>query len=168
MALGLPDSDIYEDLVVEVLEQVDLLDFVNYLQEGIHSNLGKQSDSLSGGQKQRMGLARALYPSPQLLVLDEATSALDGGAEASITDTIARLGQSTTVIVIAHRLSTIQDADRVYVIEDGQVSAERTFTEVRRQVPLIDAYVRLMSFEARDDLEEQSTQASENHASNQE
>ena len=145
-ALGVPDSDIDEQRVLEVLEQVELLEFVNSLPGGIHNGLGKQADSLSGGQKQRMGLARALYPEPRLLVLDEATSALDAGTEASITSTIARLGLSTTVIVIAHRLSTIQDADRVYVIEDGRVSAEGTFPEVRRQVPLIEEYVRLMSF----------------------
>ena len=114
----------------------------------IHSDLGKQADSLSGGQKQRIGLARALYVSPRLLVLDEATSALDAGTEASITSTISRLGLSTTVVVIAHRLSTIQNAERVFVIENGSISAEGTFPEVRRKVPLIEDYVRLMSFEA--------------------
>ena len=148
VALGVSDSDIDEQRVVEVLEQVGLLDFVDSHPGGIDNDLGKQADSLSGGQRQRMGLARALYPNPRLLVLDEATSALDAGTEASFTTTIARLALSTTVIVIAHRLSTIQDADRVYVIEDGRVSAEGTFPEVRRQVPLIEEYVRLMSFDS--------------------
>ena len=147
IALGIPDSEIDEARAIEVIEMVELREFVDSLPEGIHSDLGKQADSLSGGQKQRMGLARALYPSPRLLVLDEATSALDAGTEASITSTISRLGLSTTVVVIAHRLSTIQDADRVFVIENGLISAEGTFPEVRRTVPLIEEYVRLMSLE---------------------
>jgi len=109
--------------------------------------LGKKSDSLSGGQKQRLGLARALYPNPRLLVLDEATSALDAGTEASISATVKKLQDAATVIVIAHRLSTIQHADVVYVVEDGRITAKGTFSEVRKKVPLIEDYVRLMSID---------------------
>ena len=148
VALGLADSEIDEQRVVEVLDMVGLMPFVESLPRGIHNDLGKQADSLSGGQKQRIGLARALYHSPNLLVLDEATSALDAGTEAGITKTIAELGLSTTVIVIAHRLSTIQDADRIFVVEDGRISTEGKFAEVRQSNPLIEEYVRLMSFDA--------------------
>jgi ABC-type multidrug transport system fused ATPase/permease subunit len=148
VALGIPEPEIDEQRVWEVLDQAALLDFVRGLPLGIHNDLGKQADSLSGGQKQRLGLARALYPSPSLLVLDEATSALDAATEAGISETISRLGLATSVIVIAHRLSTIQYADRVFVIEEGNVSAEGTFAEVRAEVPLIEEFVRLMSFEA--------------------
>jgi ATP-binding cassette subfamily C protein len=92
-------------------------------------------------------LARALYPKPRLLVLDEATSALDAGTEASISDTISKLTNSVTVIVIAHRLSTIQHSDVVYVVEDGHITAEGSFKEVRKKVPLIEEYVRLMAID---------------------
>jgi ATP-binding cassette subfamily C protein len=81
-------------------------------------------------------------------VLDEATSALDAGTEASISATIQKLGHSTTVIVIAHRLSTIQHSDAVYVVEGGEISAWGTFSEVRKAVPLIEEYVRLMTIGA--------------------
>ena len=145
VALGEARDTIEDSEVWQALEKAELADFVRKLPDGIHSDLGKQADALSGGQKQRLGLARALYPNPHLLVLDEATSALDASTEASISETIQKLGSSTTVIVIAHRLSTIQHADVVYVVEDGCLSAEGTFSEVRKKVPLIEEYVRLMS-----------------------
>ena len=146
VAMGVPIDEIDEDRVWAALTKAQLDDFAASLPEGIFSDLGKQHDSISGGQKQRLGLARALYPSPRLLVLDEATSALDAGSEAGVSSAIARLGSDTTVVVIAHRLSTIQDADCVYVVEDGQISASGIFPEVRRKVPLIEEYVRLMTF----------------------
>ncbi len=146
VALGELEENIDEIRIWESLEKAELADFVKSLPDGIHSDLGKQADALSGGQRQRLGLARALYPNPRLLVLDEATSALDAGTEASVAAAIDKLGQSTTVIVIAHRLSTIQHADVVYVIEEGVISSHGSFEEVRKQVPLIEEYVRLMGF----------------------
>ena len=145
VALGEAAENIDSDRVWDALEKAELADFVRTLPNGIYSDLGKQSDSLSGGQKQRLGLARALYPTPRLLVLDEATSALDAGTEASISATIEKLEATLTTIIIAHRLSTIQHADVVYVVEDGEISAEGTFSEVRKKVPLIEEYVRLMA-----------------------
>lgn len=152
VALGEPAENINSDRVWDALEKAELADFVRALPNGIDSDLGKQSDSLSGGQKQRLGLARALYPNPRLLVLDEATSALDAGTEASISATIEKLEATVTVIVIAHRLSTIQHADLVYVVEDGVISAQGTFNEVRKAVPLIEEYVRLMTIKDEVDL----------------
>lgn len=145
VALGEPVEDIDANRVWEALEKVELADFVRSLPNGIDSDLGKQHDSLSGGQRQRLGLARALYLNPRLLVLDEATSALDASTEASISGTIRRLGAAVTVIVIAHRLSTVQHADVVYVVDEGRISAQGTFSEVRKKVPLIEEYVRLMA-----------------------
>jgi ATP-binding cassette subfamily C protein len=92
-------------------------------------------------------LARALYTNPKLIVLDEATSALDAEAEASISESIRNIGDDTTVIVIAHRLSTVQRADAVHVIEDGELIASGTFKQLRKSVPMIQEYVRLMSFD---------------------
>ena len=144
IALGEALDAMDEERVWQSLEKAELADFVHKLPDSIHSDLGKQSDALSGGQKQRLGLARALYTNPQLLVLDEATSALDAATEFNISETIRKTDSSTTVIVIAHRLSTIQHADIVYVLENGAVSAEGKFSEVRKNVPLIEEYVQLM------------------------
>jgi ATP-binding cassette subfamily C protein len=147
VALGVPDHDIDEKSVWEALERAQLGPLVTSLPDGIHSTLGSHSDALSGGQIQRLGLARALYTKPKLIILDEATSALDAATEASIADAISNLGSDTTVVVIAHRLSTIQYADAVHVLDEGTLVASGTFKEVRQQVPMIEEYVKLMSFD---------------------
>ena len=146
VALGVEPERIDEDLVRLSLRKAELLDFVESLPEGIWTTLGSQADSLSGGQAQRLGLARALYPEPSLIILDEATSALDASTEANIAESIRNIGSEITVLVVAHRLSTIQHADVVFVIEEGRVLAQGSFPEVRTKVPLIEEYVRLMSF----------------------
>ena len=147
IALGLDEADWDVDEIWRALEGAQLAEHVRTLDNGILTDLGPHSDSLSGGQIQRLGLARALYTSPQLIVLDEATSALDAATEASIGDAIRNLGQKTTVVVIAHRLSTIQHADTVHVMESGKIIDSGTFPEVRKRVPMIEEYVKLMSFE---------------------
>ena len=147
IALGVDASEVDEDTVWRALEMAQLDTVVKGFSDGIHSSLGKQADALSGGQKQRLGLARALYTSPRLLVLDEATSALDAGTEASVSATIGKLGKSVTVLIIAHRLSTIQDADTVFVIEGGRISAQGKFSDVRRKAPVVEEYVRLMAIQ---------------------
>ena len=147
VALGVSQESIDVEKVRESLRKAELLDFVESLPLGVHTNIGSQADSLSGGQAQRLGLARALYPEPRFVILDEATSALDASTEASIAESIRNIGKDTTVLVVAHRLSTIQHADVVFVIDQGRVIAQGTFPEVRKQVPMIEEYVRLMSFD---------------------
>jgi ATP-binding cassette subfamily C protein len=147
VALGVPREAVDEELVWSALERAQLAELVKSLPEGIHSSLGAHSDALSGGQMQRLGLARALYTEPRLIILDEATSALDAATEASIAQAIQNLGSETTVVVIAHRLSTIQHADVVHVLDDGRVVASGKFRDVRREVPMIEEYVKLMSFD---------------------
>lgn len=147
IALGEDESNVDFARVRDALQKARLEDFVADLPEGVRTPLGKNLDNLSGGQIQRLGLARALYTQPKLIVLDEATSALDAEAEASISDSIRNIGADTTVIVIAHRLSTVQRADQVHVIEDGNLVASGTFKELRKSVPMIQEYVRLMSFD---------------------
>lgn len=147
VALGEYDDAIDADKVWDALERAQLAEVVRKLPEGIHSSLGPQSDALSGGQIQRLGLARALYTEPRFLILDEATSALDASTEASIAQQIRELGRGTTVLVIAHRLSTVQHADVVYAMNQGEIVGSGTFKEVREQVPMIEEYVRLMSFD---------------------
>ena len=147
IAIGVDPKELDEERVWAALAQAQMAELVSGLPEGIHSSLGAHSDELSGGQIQRLGLARALYTQPRLIVLDEATSALDAGTEASITEAISNLGAETTVIVIAHRLSTVQNSDQVFVMDDGKVVASGTFSQVRKKVPMIEEYVKLMSFD---------------------
>ena len=150
IALGVPISDIDYDQIRNVLTATKMNEFVDSLPKGVDTPIGEQADSLSGGQIQRIGLARALYTNPSLLILDEATSALDASAEATITETLARLGPKVTVITIAHRLSTVQHSDCVFVIEGGTVSASGTFAQLRKTVPMVAEYVKLMSFDDND------------------
>jgi ABC-type bacteriocin/lantibiotic exporter with double-glycine peptidase domain len=99
---------------------------------------------MSGGQRQRLGIARALYTKPKLLVLDEATSALDGDTEASISKAFSELKGQVTVIQIAHRLSTVRAADQVIYLENGRIISSGTFDEVRSAVPDFDRQASLM------------------------
>jgi ATP-binding cassette subfamily C protein len=147
VALGVPRREVDRDRVRAALAKAQLLDFVDLLPAGIDTTVGKQSDAFSGGQVQRIGLARALFVQPRLLVLDEATSGLDAGTEAEVSKTLRELSGELTVIVIAHRLSTVQRADMVAVIEDGRIVAEGDFPTVRRTVPMVADYVKLMSFD---------------------
>lgn len=131
--------------VDEVLSLSGLTQTVERLPEGVHTDLGKRADALSGGQIQRLGIARALYSRPKLVVFDEATSALDAETEETVAESIRRIAGETTVIVVAHRLSTVQHADVVFVIENGKAIASGSFAEVRQKVPLVERYVQLMS-----------------------
>ena len=159
VALGVAPELIDRERVRTVLAQAQLLDFVDSLPAGIDTPVGAQSDAFSGGQVQRIGLARALYVPPRLLVLDEATSGLDAATEAVVSTALRSLSGELTIIVIAHRLSTVQRADSVAVVENGRVVAEGDFATVRRTVPMVAEYVKLMSFddEGEADVEAGST-----------
>ena len=145
IALGVDSSDIDYGALSEAIRAADLEDFVTSLPSGIHSSFGEQFDSLSGGQAQRIGLARALYTRPKLVVLDEATSALDAETEASITSNLARLSYRPTTIIVAHRLSTVKHAENVFLIDSGRVVASGDFRTLEKTVPLVKTYVDLMS-----------------------
>lgn len=144
-----PDGEAINRLdVSSALERAGLKEFIDSLPDGIDTRIGERMDGLSGGQLQRLGIARALYSHPRLLVLDEATSALDAETEVAISRSVEALTETSTVIVIAHRLSTIQHADLVLVVEGGKITARGTFPEVRKKVPLIERYVQLMKVES--------------------
>jgi ATP-binding cassette subfamily C protein len=146
IALGIASEEIDDELLEEVIDAAYLREFIDGLPEGHGTSVGKQVDALSGGQIQRIGLARALYARPRLLILDEATSGLDAGSEAFVGKSLAALHGRVTVIVIAHRLSTVQHADVVFVIEEGRMTASGDFKTVRATVPMVAEYVKLMSF----------------------
>lgn len=131
IAFGIDRADIDEARVHEVVEQAQLTHLIAALPEGLTTVVGERGVRLSGGQRQRLGLARALYRRPTVLVLDEATSALDNATEHEITETLATLKGSLTILIVAHRLSTVRGADTLIFLKDGRVEAEGTFAEVR-------------------------------------
>lgn len=147
IALGVEPDDIDHTRLTEVIKSAYLTEFIDSLADGVDTSVGKQVDALSGGQVQRIGLARALYVRPRLLILDEATSGLDASSEAIIGESLRSLAGTVTVIVIAHRLSTVQHADVVHVIEAGRVIASGDFKTVQQSVPMVAEYVKLMSFD---------------------
>lgn len=152
IALGVPADQIDHVLLARAVHAAYLDEFIESLPAGLETSVGKQADALSGGQIQRIGLARALYVQPRLLILDEATSALDAGSEAYISESLRNLHPAVTLVVIAHRLSTVQHADVVHVIESGRVVASGDFGEVKATVPMVAEYVKLMSFDDPDTL----------------
>jgi ABC-type multidrug transport system fused ATPase/permease subunit len=121
IGFGLPEGQADRAAIIEAAQQADAAGFIATLPQGYDTQVGAGGLSLSGGQRQRISLARALLRRPDILLLDEATNALDGLSETAVQQALARLGGRTAVVVVAHRLSTIQHADRVVVLEAGQV-----------------------------------------------
>jgi len=144
VALGLPDAAIDDAMVWEALERAHLAEFLRDTREGLNTIIGERGVRLSGGQRQRLGIARALYTRPRLLVLDEATSALDAETEQAITETLRELEGNVTTITIAHRLATIRFADTVLFLRNGVVEARGTFEEVRASTPDFDRQAQLL------------------------
>ena len=95
--------------------------FISQFSQGYHTWVGERGVNLSGGQRQRIAIARAVLLNPRILILDEATSALDSESEALVQEALERLTQNRTVLIIAHRLATVRRADRIVVIEQGQI-----------------------------------------------
>jgi ABC-type multidrug transport system fused ATPase/permease subunit len=144
IALGYPIEVATDELVWGALEIAQLADFVRKLPQGLDTPVGERGTKISGGQRQRLGIARAMFTQPKLLVLDEATSSLDGQTEADISDAIQSLKGSVTVVMIAHRLSTVRNADQVVYMDQGKILASGTFDEVRTAVPDFDSQAKLM------------------------
>lgn len=144
ICLGYSPNEITDEEVFTALSGASLLDFVNKLPMGIHSQVGERGTQLSGGQRQRIGIARALISEPALIVLDEATSSLDGETESQITEALNKIKGRCTVVMIAHRLSSIRSSDLLIYMEQGKVLATGTFAEVREKVPNFDEQASLM------------------------
>ncbi|WP_237242422.1 ABC transporter ATP-binding protein [Rothia nasimurium] len=134
VAFGLKPDQIDEERVLAALKYAELAELVESLPQGINEDLGQEGSRLSGGQRQRLGIARALYRTPSLLVLDEATSALDNKTEHKITQTIENLSGEMTILIVAHRLSTIRKADIIYYMKDGKVVGKGNFEELSKTV----------------------------------
>ena len=144
ITLGFPPNAGTNEMIWDAISISQLQEYLNGLPDGENTKVGDRGSSMSGGQRQRLGIARALFTKPKLLVLDEATSALDGETEANISAAIKSLKGNVTVILIAHRLSTVREADQVVYLENGKILSVGTFDEVRSAVPNFDRQASLM------------------------
>jgi ABC-type multidrug transport system fused ATPase/permease subunit len=131
-------------MVWEALERAHLADFLRDQREGLDTYIGERGMRLSGGQRQRLGIARALYTRPRLLVLDEATSSLDAETEVAIVQTLDELEGEVSTITVAHRLATVRRADQLLYLENGRIIARGTFDQVRDQVTDFDRQASLL------------------------
>ncbi|MCP5324318.1 MAG: ABC transporter ATP-binding protein/permease [Rhodobacteraceae bacterium] len=122
IAYGRPEAPREE--LIAAAKAAKIHDFIMSLPEGYETKVGERGLKLSGGEKQRVGIARTILKNPPILLLDEATSALDTQTERDIQESLKEMGQGRTVITIAHRLSTIADADRIVVLEKGEIVEE--------------------------------------------
>jgi ABC-type multidrug transport system fused ATPase/permease subunit len=143
IALGLPPDSYDDELVWQALEIAHLDEFIRSKPDGLETLIGERGVRLSGGQRQRLGLARALFTRPKLLVLDEATSSIDTETEHAITEALTSLAGETTIVTIAHRLSTVRRADQVVYLESGRVISVGAFEEVRLEVPQFERQAQL-------------------------
>ena len=123
-------QDATEEEVEKAIEAACLKEFIDSLDEGLDTFIGERGTLLSGGQKQRVAIARAFLKNAPIVILDEATSALDNKAEKVVQEAIDNLMVNRTVFVIAHRLSTVQNADKIMVVNDGQIVESGTHEEL--------------------------------------
>jgi len=123
-------EDIDEEQLVRVAKAANAHMFIKDFPEGYNTMIGERGLKISGGQRQRIAIARAVYKNPPILIFDEATSQLDTESEKLVQDAINNLMKGRTVIVIAHRLSTIKHADKIVVIDKGQIAGSGTHEEL--------------------------------------
>ena len=121
IAFGIDADKVDEKRIEEVLKEAQIYDFVKTLPEGLDTKIGDRGVRLSGGQRQRLGIARALYSDPEILVFDEATSALDNETEEALMEAINSFHGRKTMVIIAHRLNTIADCDIIYKVDNEKI-----------------------------------------------
>ncbi len=126
----LGETDVPDDRLRSVLDAARVSEFLDLLPNGLDSRVGPRGSALSGGQRQRVAIARALLRDTPVLLLDEATSALDTESEKLVQEALDRLAEGRTTLTIAHRLSTVQNADKIVVLDGGQVVEEGPHTEL--------------------------------------
>jgi subfamily B ATP-binding cassette protein MsbA len=134
------------DKLLNSLSIANANEFINEFQENINYNVGDNGSNLSGGQKQRIAIARAVYSSSPILILDEATSSLDSKSEKLVQNAIDKLMINKTSIVIAHRLSTIQNADKIIVLDKGEIIEEGSHNELIKNNSIYKKLISLQSF----------------------
>lgn len=130
IALGVPKNEIDHFAVEQAAQMAQAVEFIEQLSEKYETVVGERGVKLSGGQRQRLGIARALYHNPDVLIFDEATSALDGMTEDAVMHAVQTLSADRTMILIAHRLRTVQACDRIIMLEKGQIVADGSYNEL--------------------------------------
>ena len=145
VTLGFPNENYRETEITRALKIAQLWEYVESLPNGLDTYVGERGSKMSGGQRQRLGIARALFTNPKLLVLDEATSSLDGMTELGISKAVEALSGEVTVVIIAHRLTTVRNVDQVIYLDQGKILGSGTFEFVRSQVPDFDAQAKLIN-----------------------
>jgi ATP-binding cassette subfamily C protein len=142
IALGIGDREIDESLVQAAVRLAQLERFVAELPQGLDTSVGERGVRLSGGERQRVGIARALYHDPGLLVFDEATSALDQATEAALAEAIEALHGKKTLLVVAHRLSSVRRCDLLVFLSQGRIAACGSYDDLLRDHPDFQRMVR--------------------------
>lgn len=145
IALG-NESGIDMERIIQSARMANAEEFITPLPEQYDYNVGDGGNKLSGGQKQRLAIARALYKNPPILILDEATSALDTHSELLVQEAIYKLMQNRTSLVIAHRLSTIKKADKIIVIQAGQIAEQGTHDQLMEKDGVYRKLVEMQNF----------------------
>ena len=145
IAFGRPTAT--EEEIIAAAKIANAHDFISKLPNGYQTEIGERGTKLSGGQRQRLSIARAILKNPPVLIMDEATSALDSESEKLVQDAIYKLMQNRTAIVIAHRLSTIQNANRIFVIQDGEIIESGTHDDLIRRNGLYKKLTEMQSFD---------------------
>ena len=130
IAFGLLEKNINDNLVRQAVEQASLNKFLNSLPNGLETIVGEKGIRLSGGQQQRIGIARALYRDPEILILDEATSSLDQSTEKKIIESIQLLKRKKTLVLITHRLHTVKNCDKIFFIDKGHITKHGSPKEI--------------------------------------
>ena len=128
--------DASKEEVIEAAKKAEIYDDIMHMENGFETNVGDRGVRLSGGQKQRISIARIFLKNPKILILDEATSALDGITEVKIQKTFDKLSKGRTTIIIAHRLSTIKNADKIVIIESGEIKDIGKYDELIIKSPI--------------------------------
>ena len=143
IAFGVPYHRVDRRAVERAARIANIHDFVvTELAEGYDTVVGERGIRLSGGQRQRLGIARALYHDPDVLVFDEATSALDNVTEVNVLQAVERLARTKTIIMIAHRLSTVRKCDRIFVLDEGRIVAQGSYDELLESSPKFQAMAK--------------------------
>ena len=134
IAFGLREDNIDSDLITQAVELASLNKFINNLSNGLETIVGEKGIRLSGGQQQRIGIARALYRDPEILILDEATSSLDQLTEKKIMESIQFLKRKKTLIIATHRLFTVKNCDKIFFIDKGKITKQGSLEKILNNI----------------------------------